>query len=120
MPKLFRKHPPYELFQHIMTNMKIQYNRWFSKEDVCLDTLDAWVPELESYYIPCKAKRFLHENFDAHRCITILRHFSIVHPIQIQTQEKIVNGKKTTLYQLRSSLQQDLSGVAHDVLVEFN
>ena len=63
-----------------MTNLKIQYNRWFSKEDVCLDTLDAWLPELESYYIPCKAKRFLHENFDAHRCITILRHFSIVHP----------------------------------------
>jgi hypothetical protein len=120
MPKLFRKHPPYELFQHILTNLRLQQNRWFSKEEIVLDTIDEWLPVLESYYIPCKAKRFLHENFDAHRCITILRHLAVVHPIEIQSQEKIVNGKKTTLYQIRSNLHIDLSGTQHDVLVEFN
>jgi len=83
-----------------------------------LDTVDEWLPILEPYYIPCKAKRFL-ANMTNARLTTIIRH--ILHPIgyDLRTQERIYKTQKTTMYQIYSTTAslQDLS--ANEMLVEF-
>jgi hypothetical protein len=74
--------------------------RWFSKEDLPLDNLDQWLPLLEPYYIPCKAARYLHGDMNQAKMITVLRHLLKAHEIEIKTQERVVHGKKITLYQI--------------------
>jgi hypothetical protein len=117
--KLFRKAPPKEFFTEVLKQLHVQYHRWFSKDDLSFETLESWLPELESYYIPCKADRFLHNDFSKHRCITVLRHLAPLYGIEIQSQEKVLNGHKATLYMLNPSQYEDLSGSTGEVVVEF-
>jgi hypothetical protein len=74
--------------------------RWFPKEDLPLEPLEIWLPLLEPYYIPCKAKRYLHGDMNQSNIITVLRHLLKAHDIELKTQEKVIHGKKTTLYQV--------------------
>jgi hypothetical protein len=34
--------------------------------EIKLNTLETWLPEIESYYLPCKAKRFIHKYIEEH------------------------------------------------------
>lgn len=117
--KLFRKEPPKEIFASILDHMHLGYHRWFSKEEISLETVDEWLPYLEAYYLPCKAKRFLHEGFDKHRCVTIVRQLAAYFDIMVKSEEKVYNGKKTTMYMLQPNQYQDLSGSNGEVVVDF-
>lgn len=117
--KLFRRQPPKEIFTSLLEHMHLSYHRWFSKEDIYLENVDEWLPELEAYYLPCKAKRFLHDGFDKHRCITILRQLSTFFEVIVKSEEKVYNGKKTTVYMLHPNQFQDLSGANGEVVVDF-
>jgi hypothetical protein len=102
--RLFRQLPPQELVQEILVHLKLQgltESRWFSKDELSLSSMDEWIPLLEPYYLPCKAKRFLTE-IDASRIITILRH--ILNPLQyeLRTQERMYKLQKMTMYQIYS------------------
>jgi hypothetical protein len=100
---MFRKQPPLDLVNQVLRSCKLNGlddKRWFSKEDIPLDTLDHWLPDLEPYYIPCKAERYLHGSLTQGNVITILRHLLKAHTIEFKTQERVLNGKKTTLYQV--------------------
>lgn len=118
--RLFRKSPPKELVNEVLHHLHLlglHDLRWFTKEELCADTLDEWLPLLEPYYLPCKAKRFLTE-MDRSRIITILRH--ILQPLgyQLNTQERMYKTQKTTLYQIQPiESHTDLSGT--DLTVEF-
>ena len=97
--RLFRKIPSEEFVVEILENLKLnglQEKRWFTKDELFIDTVDEWLPLLEPYYIPCKAKRFL-QNINSSRVITILRH--ILHPIgyDLRTQERMYKLQKTTI-----------------------
>lgn len=116
--KLFKSNPPYEFFQQIMVSTKLSYHKWFSKEEICLEGIEAWLPELEAYYVQCKAKRFLHDGFDKSRCITVLRHLAPLFDCDLQSQEKVHNGKKGTLYCIKPHGHQDISGTG-EVIVDF-
>ena len=74
--------------------------RWFTKEELPLDTLEDWVPVLEPYYLPCKAIRYLDRDMTQSRIITVLRHILKLHGAELKVQERMVNGRKTTLYQV--------------------
>lgn len=100
---MFRKVPPLEVVQNILRSLKLDGlndKRWFSKDDLPLDTQDEWLPVLEPYYLPCKAVRYLSGEMTKARIVTVLRHILKIHDIELKVQERVVNGKKTTLYQV--------------------
>lgn len=112
---MFRQIPPRELVETTVRHLGLtglDDHRWFSKEDLRMDALDEWVPYVEPYYLPCKAKRYLHGILDPLRVLTVLKHLCKAHAIQIQTQERMVKNKKTTLYQIVSGY--------HDTTVRFD
>jgi hypothetical protein len=119
--RLFRKIPPEELVNEILEHLNLQglqERRWFTRDELSLEAVDEWLPILEPYYIPCKAKRFL-ANMTHARLTTIIRH--ILHPLgyDLRTQERMYKTQKTTMYQIYSTnaVLQDLS--ANEMLVEF-
>lgn len=100
---MFRKAPPLEIIESVLRSLKIgslTEKRWFSKEELELNTLDQWLPLVEPYYLPCKAERYLKTDVNPTRVITILRHLLKANNIELNTQERMVNGRKTTLYQV--------------------
>jgi hypothetical protein len=100
---MFRKSPPIELVEQVFRSLKLgrlTEKRWFSKEDMSLESLEEWLPFVEPYYLPCKAERYLRGDLNASRVITILRHLLKQHNIPFHVQERMVNGHKTTLYQV--------------------
>ncbi len=100
---MFRKAPPLELVDQVLRSLKLgslNEKRWFSKDEMDLDTLGDWMPLVEPYYLPCKAERYLKNGVDASRVITILRHLLKANQITFHVQERMVNGRKTTLYQV--------------------
>lgn len=100
---MFRKVPPLDVVEQVLRSLKLSGltdKRWFSKEDLPIDTLEEWLPLLEPFYLPCKAERYLHGEITRTRIITILRHILKVHSIELKVQERMINGHKTTLYQV--------------------
>jgi hypothetical protein len=119
--RLFRKIPSEEFVIEILEHLKLQglqEKRWFTKDELFIDTVDEWLPLLEPYYIPCKAKRFL-LNVNSSRVITILRH--ILHPIgyDLRTQERMYKLQKTTMYQLYMTKEGIIDLSANEMIVDF-
>lgn len=75
---------------------------------------EEWLPELEPYYLPCKAKRFLYGTMDSAKLITILRHIVRVYDYDLIAQERLYKDSKQTLYQIQTRVF-DLSGLSHTV-----
>lgn len=90
------------------------------------DDLERWktaekmselVPELEKYYLPCKANIYL-RNLTPHKCVTILRQILKSFGIKLISKQKYISKKKTTLYSiLKSSIRSD-NRDGHSVLIE--
>ena len=100
---MFRRPPPLELAEQVLRSLKftgLTDKRWFSKDDLPMETLDEWLPLVEPYYLPCKAERYLHGEMTRPRIITVIRHILKEHSIELKVQERMVNGRKTTLYQV--------------------
>lgn len=116
--KLFRKIPPEELVRRILVEMGFlgfHDLRWFSKDEIRTSTLESWLPELEAYYYPCKAKRFIH-NWTEHSILTVLRHILHSHAYTLQKEERLYRGGKRTLYQIQPLRScKDLSGATLQV-----
>jgi len=119
--RLFRKIPPQELVNEILAHLKLQglqERRWFTRDELSLDTLDEWLPILEPYYIPCKAKRFL-SNMTHARLTTIIRHILHPHDYDLRTQERMYKAQKTTMYQIYTTKDVQIDISANEMLVEF-
>ena len=102
MSKLFRESPPMEIVVNMLTDLGfagIVDTKVFCLEDLKLETLETWVPLLEPYYLPCKAKRYF-DNLDARRVVTLLRHTLPIHGFRLQSYERLHQGKKRTVYQI--------------------
>ena len=119
--RLFRKIPYREFVNEILEHLKLQglqEKRWFTKDELHMETVDEWLPILEPYYIPCKAKRFL-LNVTSSRVITILRH--ILHPLgyDLRTQERMYKLQKTTMYQIYTTNEPIVDLSANEMIVDF-
>ena len=100
---MFRKAPPLDVVDEVLRCLQLEGltdKRWFSKEDLPIEPLDRWLPLVEPFYLPCKAERYLHVEMTKSRIITILRHILKANNIELRVQERMVNGHKTTLYQV--------------------
>lgn len=120
--KLFRIPPPKEFVEQILIacglSAGISDLRWFTAKELNLASQEEWLPELEAYYIPCKAKRFFHGrgSLDGTRMISILRH--MLEPLEycIQVQERTYQDAKQSLYQIQPmNAIKDLSGSSLEV-----
>jgi hypothetical protein len=65
--------------------------------------LAALRPEFDSIYLPCKAKRYLHDlSTNSNRCITVLRHLLRLDGEYVLTSKQSYNeNKKRTLYTIK-------------------
>ena len=100
---MFRRSPPLDIVEQVLRSLKLgslSDKRWFIKEDLPTDNVEEWLPLLEPFYLPCKAHRFLSREITHARIITILRHICRELNIEFKVQERIHNGKKTTMYQI--------------------
>jgi hypothetical protein len=103
--KCFRKIPPRDVVDLVLKCFRftgLTDSRWFTKEELPLTNLDDWLPILEPYYLPCKAKRFLEGEMTPARLITIFRHILSAYNAELRTCERVVAGKKRTLYSIRA------------------
>jgi hypothetical protein len=106
---IFRKFPTSELVLEILVYLKfigLNDTKYFTKNDICDKDFEEICILIEPYYIPCKAKRFLNIN----NKITVLR--QLLHCINytLESQEKVYNSKKITVYSIKKLLFEDLSG----------
>jgi hypothetical protein len=101
---LFRFIPPWVVVLKVLTMLKIStsFPTTFQRQDIQLTESVYAVAELEPYYIPCKAKRFL-EFTNASRWITIFRHILSPHGYCIISKETTRNGKKAIFYTIERS-----------------
>jgi hypothetical protein len=116
--KLFRKEPSKEFIGYILREMGLlgfHDLRWFSRDEIKLDRLEDWLPEIESYYLPCKAERFIHTWSDK-SIITILRHMLHLHGYTLEKEERLYKNVKQMLYQIQPlNSFYDLSGASLEV-----
>jgi len=116
--KLFRNEPSKEVVESVLKSVGLlgfHDLRWFSRDEIKLDSLEMWLPEIESYYLPCKAKRFIHK-WSSHSIITILRHLLHLHGFTLQKEERLYKGIKQMIYQIQSiNSFYDLSGTSLQV-----
>lgn len=100
---MFRRAPPLDVVEQVLRSLKLNGlsdKRWFVKEDLPTNTVEEWLPLLEPFYLPCKAERFLSREMTCSRIITVLRQICRELKIEFKVQERIHNGKKTTMYQI--------------------
>ena len=103
MPQIFREIPPLDLVQHVckaFTLNDLHDTSWFSKSSLTIQDLECILPQLEPYYIPCKAKEFLHPPLTQARGLTILRQLCKAHSISLTAAERTCAGVKGTWYQI--------------------
>ncbi len=117
--KLFRLIPPKDLVESIIRNtglIGLHDLRWFSNDELKIDTQEEWLPQLHPYYLPCKAERFLRDALTGARLITIFRHILRPHGYDLHVQERPYRDQKHTLYQIQPiHSYKDLSGVSLEV-----
>jgi hypothetical protein len=103
MPQIFRETPPLELVEKVckaFNLVDLQDSSWFSKVSLNIQDLESILPQLEPYYIPCKAKEFLHPPLTQSRGLTILRQLCKAHSISLTAAERTCAGVKGTWYQI--------------------
>lgn len=83
----------------------------FTKFDIPKDKFEEILIQIEPYYIPCKAKRFLYD-LNEGKQITILRHLLRAIGYDLLVQEKVLHNIKSTTYQIyEKHFSHDLSEV---------
>lgn len=75
----------------------------FTKNDMfkiqTVNKLMAIIPELEEFYLPCKAKHYLY-NFDENGALTILRQILRTTDFKLVSKEKYIKSTKYIEYHL--------------------
>ena len=117
---LFRKIPPWAIVLKVLTMLHIStiFPTTFQRQDILLDESVHAVAELESYYIPCKAKRFL-EVTDQSRWVTIFRQILLPHGYCIVSKETTRNSKKAIFYTIERSIEND-GPLKHAITLDFS
>jgi hypothetical protein len=105
MPALFREVPELELIERFLQTSlglrSLHDQAWFSRSMIRVHEAELLLPELEPYYMPCKAKEFLLGPFTAARALTILRHLVRAHGYDLHAQERSNGGSKSLWYSIQ-------------------
>lgn len=125
---LFRAPPPKEFVEQILHACGFEDGfadrRIVSKLSLQrgVQTQEEWLPFLEPYYLPCKARRFFGAAagpLDPARIATVLRHVLRLYDHDLIAQEVADHGAKQTLYQIQPVSNQIVSSGQPDLEVTF-
>ena len=104
--QLFTKNPSEEIMEKILECFDIsslEDTVIFTRKDLIeKDTLNKIIEirkDIEVYYLPCKAKKYLHD-LNEKKLITILRQFVRIFGYFIFSKEKYIQGEKYITYQI--------------------
>ena len=101
---VLRSVPPMDLLERFFLACGVrsfQTPTLFLKEHIVLSEIESLLPEVESYYIPCKAHIYIHPPLTQLRCITIAKHILRANGMDLLSMEKTVQSVKQTYYQIR-------------------
>lgn len=102
--QLFKTNVPEDLFIKIYTcfgikSLESEYT--FTKLDLIklntVENLNELIEELESFYLPCKAKVYL-DDLNVNKSITVLRQILRLYNMLLNSKQKYIKHKKTTIY----------------------
>ena len=99
---LFRKQLEKDFVKELLVQigfLGLHDKKVFTKFDIPKEKFEELVVQIEPYYIPCKAKRFLY-SLNEGKQITILRHLLRAVGYDLLVQEKILHSIKSTTYQI--------------------
>ena len=117
MPAIFRQTPPHELLLEFIGAFGLKSlddASWFSKSHVRLDQLETVLIDLEAYYVPCKARVYLHSDLTEQRAITILRQVLKAHGVSLISSERGRDNMKCLWYHIETP------SIVADGHIEFN
>jgi hypothetical protein len=113
---IFRIFPNKDLILEILIHLNflgLHDTKYFTKQEIPDKEFEEICTWVEQYYIPCKACKFL----NIKNKITVLR--QLLHSINytLESQEKVYNSKKITVYSIKKQIFEDLSG---NYIISFN
>lgn len=79
-------------------------------------------PIIEKYYLPCKAKIYLHD-LNEKKAITLLRQILKLFDYHIESKERNINTKKTIFYTLTSNKEYEMKTMKScnsNIIISFN
>ena len=104
--QLFTKRPEKDILLKILDALGLESlddTKIFTKKDLgeinALDNIKKILPEIEEYYLPCKARKYL-KDLDNKKLITILRQFIKCFNYFLFSKERYIQGEKYITYQL--------------------
>jgi len=103
---IFRQKPPQALVEEFLRCTKIhslQDSTWFSKNCINLQQMEELLPELEAYYLPCKAREYIHPTLTPARGLLILRQLLGSMNIKLVRSERSTSSVKGVWYQIHKS-----------------
>ncbi len=109
MPPIFRTEPPIDIFHGWAQAAGLQgaYDTsYFTKSQIQIEKLEALLPLLVPYYLPCRTKEFLDSPLTQAKALTIGRQLARCHSVQICSQEKTILGKKSLYYSLHPAVSK--------------
>jgi hypothetical protein len=104
---------------HTLRFDSIEDTRVFTLKDLKPELFDPALLLIEPYYIPCKAKKYLHGEMNNYRVLTVFRQLLRSQGYGLFSQERTVRGKKELHYQIRPVVFND-EDTAVAVVVTFN
>tara|TARA_B100001094_G_C17788848_1_gene603350 strand:+ start:84 stop:476 length:393 start_codon:yes stop_codon:yes gene_type:complete len=115
--QLFSKIPPKELIIKLLNcfgfkdfeDQRCICKKYFTKLKI-LDNIQTILPELQKYYLPCKAKTYL-SKLTNNSAMTILRQCIRPFEYNIVGKEKYINGEKIINYHIESKIKTQLKPI---------
>lgn len=102
--QLFKDKIPEDIFHQVMSIFHMTSENepnTFSKQDLIniniVSKMEELKPLILPYYLPCKAKIYL-EDLNENKCITILRQILKLYQMKLESKQKYIKYKKTTVY----------------------
>jgi hypothetical protein len=121
MPPVFRHVPPSDLVNTMCRACgltDVHDSKAFLKESIHLESFQHCLPELEPYYVPCKARDFLLLPLTPQRAIVILRHVLKAHDKMLGSFEKSMHNKRMVWYRILCKIEENTEE-NKEICVEF-
>ncbi len=115
---IFSEKIPRSVVNEVLQSLKfdsIEDTRVFTMKQLDPQLFETSLLLIEPYYIPCKAKKYLHCSMTPQRILTIIRQLLRSQNYMLTAQEKTLNNARYMVYQI-----QPCSPTAESSSVTFN